>query len=465
MPALRHLLILAALLAVAGPAAAEPAEAQDSVRTFQVQVETRAESTRTADRDSLMSEIRRYTAMIGDLRDSLETGRGELRFSPEQKLRLEESIGEISKVVERISAELGRMEFEVRDNTISLLDEAGEGIVITIPENLDEQLSEGFHALSEIILSELPDTVRMDAQRHLTWLGKKPPKPPASARKLVQGDIVKVGDDLLVAGNEDVRGDVVVVMGNAEIRGRVDGTVVVILGNLQLGEDAEVTGEVVAVGGRLDRAEGAVAGGVTVIDPVGSRRSLTPQTVLGGGVRGFLLSQAFFLAMLVVAVIAAVATPEARFQAMERSLAGAPAVTFGIGLLAAIGGHVVAIVLIAVLVLTVIGIPVALLAWLLMVILGVVATAVVASLLGEKLLGAVGWSTSGRWVRVLVGVAMLHTLSLLGGLLGVVGGGAAAVGLSAVGFMVKVTAYLLGLGALASTRFGSSRPPSASTST
>lgn len=461
MPVLRSLLILSALLAVAGPALAGPAEAQDSVRTFEVQVETRAEAVRGAGRDSLMSEIRRYTAMIGDLRDSLETGRGELRITPEQKQRLEASISEISKVVERISAELGRMEFEVRDNTISLLDEAGEGIVITIPENLDEQLSEGFHALSEIILSELPDTVRMDAQRHLTWLGKKPPKAPGSARKVVQGDIVKVGDDLLVAANEDIRGDVVVVMGNAEIRGRVDGTVAVILGNLQLGDEAEVTGEVVAVGGRLDRAEGAVAGGVTVIDPVGSRRSLTPQAVLGGGARGFLLSQALFLAMLIVAMIAAVATPGRRFEAMEQSLAGAPAVTFGVGLLAAIGGHVVAIVLIAVLVLTVIGIPVALLAWLLMVIVGVVATAVVASLLGGRLLQAVGWSASGRWIRVLVGIVLLHALSLLGGLLGVVGGGAAAVGLSAIGFMVKVGAYLLGLGALVGTRFGATRTGSA----
>ncbi len=126
----------------------------------------------SAERDSLLLEIRRYSALIGDLRDSLGTDRREIRLSPEHRARLENSIGELSKVIEQISTELGRMEFEVKDNTISLLDETGQGIVINIPENLDDQLSQGFHALSQIILAEPPDTVRAGAQRQLSWLNR-----------------------------------------------------------------------------------------------------------------------------------------------------------------------------------------------------------------------------------------------------------------------------------------------------
>ncbi|MFN2372156.1 MAG: hypothetical protein ABR506_13530, partial [Candidatus Krumholzibacteriia bacterium] len=261
----------------------------------------------SAQRDSLLLEIRRYSAMIGDLRDSLTTEHGEIRLAPEDRARLERSIGDISKVIESISTELGRLEFEVRDNTISLLDEGGKGIVITIPENLDEQVSQGFHALSQIILSELPDTVRMDARRHLSWLGQSPPRPPRGARKVVQGNVVKVWDDLLVPWGEDVRGDVVVVFGNSEVQGRVDGNVVVVFGNLQLGDSAEISGQVVTVGGRLVQDEGASAGDVFVLDPLGARRGLTSYGVFGGGLRGFLVSQFLFLLMLTVALVAAMA--------------------------------------------------------------------------------------------------------------------------------------------------------------
>lgn len=412
----------------------------------------------SAQRDSLLLEIRRYSAMIGDLRDSLTAGKGEIRLDPQDRARLERSIGDISKVIESISAELSRLEFEVSDNTISLLDERGKGIVITIPENLDEQVSQGFHALSEIILSELPDTVRMDARRHLTWLDKRSPRPPRGARKVVQGNVVKVWDDLLVPWGEDVRGDVVVVFGNSEVQGRVDGNVVVVFGNLQLGDSAEVTGQVVTVGGRLVQDEGASAGDVFVLDPLGARRSLTSYGVFGGGLRGFLVSQFLFLLMLTVALVAAVAAPTRRFTAVLAALRGAPTAALGYGVLATLVGHLVILVLIAVLVLTVIGIPVALLVWLALLVAGVVATAVVAAALGERVCRGRDGGCPSRWVAVLVGMALLHALSFLGSLLGTVpGAGAAALAFSVAGLAVKLLAYVLGVGALAMSRFGGAR--------
>ena len=411
-----------------------------------------------AERDSLMQEIRRYSLLLGDLRDSLTTEDGELHLSPEDRARLERSIGEFSTVVERIGTELSRMEFQVKDNTISLLDDAGEGIVITIPDNLDEQLSQGFHALSEIILSELPDTVRVDAQRHLTWLGQRPPRPPQGLRKVVQGNVIKVWDDLLVPWGEDVRGNVVVVFGNSEVQGRVEGNVVVVFGNLQLGESAEVTGQVVTVGGRLDQIEGAAVGDVFVLDPLGARRGLSPLSLAGGGVRGFLVCQSLFLLMLTVALVAAAGAPEQKFRKVQAALSGAPAASLGIGVLATIGIHLGALVLVAVLVLTVIGIPVALLVWLALLVAGVIATAVAAAALGERVCRGREGGCPSRWLAVLVGMLLLHLVSFGGSLMGALPGmsGAGTV-VSGLGALVKICAYFFGVGALVMSRFGTAR--------
>src|SRR5690606_10301808 len=89
--------------------------------------------------------------------------------------------------------------------------------------------------------------------------------------------------------------------------------------------------QVVTVGGRLVQDEGASAGDVFVLDPLGARRSLTSYGVFGGGLRGFLVSQFLFLLMLTVALVAAVAAPTRRFTAVLASLRGAPAWARGCG--------------------------------------------------------------------------------------------------------------------------------------
>jgi len=186
----------------------------DSVDMVEVGTWVEVES---SSRDSLMVEIRRYSRMIGDMRDSLTHGGGDHDLSHEQRLVIEQNIEEISQVVEQIGVELSELEFEIKDNTISLVNEAGEGIIINIPENLDEHLSEGLEILSQIILSELPDSIDFDRDHGWDWSGFAPHTPNAP-RKIVQGNIIKIGDDLHVPAGDDVRGDVVVVFGNAEIR-------------------------------------------------------------------------------------------------------------------------------------------------------------------------------------------------------------------------------------------------------
>ena len=225
-----------------------------------------------------------------------------------------------------------------------------------------------------------------------------------------------------------------------------------------------MTGQVVTVGGRLDQDAGATAGDVFVLDPLGSHRSFSPSALLGGGLRGFLVSQALFVLMLMVALGATAIAPTRRFARVLAMVRESPASSLGYGVLIAIGGHIVILLLAAVLVLSVIGIPVALLVWVALVIAGVIATAVAAAALGERVCRGREGGCPSRWIAVLVGMLLLHALSFLGSAMGLVSGAEAAATLfSVAGLLVKIGAYFTGVGALVMSRFGSDRQAGKST--
>ena len=440
------------------PAVFAQAEAQTG-RVIQVRRATSAseDTLHDSSRDSLMIQIEHYSTIVESLRDSLDTGT-DLEISPEQRESFETSISEISLVIERISAELSDLEFQIEDNTISLLDESGAGIIIRIPEDLDEQLSKGLEAVTEMVLREFPDSLNFGGQEHRwVWPGaREAPQP--KRHRIVDGNLIKLWDDLLVAGEEDVRGEVVVVFGNAEIVGRVDGNVVVVFGDLRIDAAAEVTGQVIAIGGRLDQERGAQVGDVVVVDPFGGPRGFRPTSVMDMGWQGFLFCQGLFLLMLAVALTATVAAPAKRFRAVLDTLGGQPAAATGIGVLAAVGAHFVVIILAAVLVLTVIGLPLAVLLALAMIVAGVIATAVAAATVGELVCRRAGGCPS-RWAAVLVGMVLLHSVSFFGSLMGLAPGlHLPAMLLSIIGGLLKLTAYMAGVGALAISRFGGRAP-------
>jgi len=427
----------------------------DSLEMVEVEQVVEVDS---SSRDSLMVEIRQYSRMIGDMRDSLAQGGGDIELSDDQRLIIEQNIAEISQVIEQIGVELSELEFEIKDNTISLVNEAGEGIIINIPENLDERLSEGLELLSQVILSELPDSIDFDQSHGWDWSGFAP-HAPAPPRKIVQGNIIKIGDDLHVPMGDDVRGDVVVVFGNAEIAGRVDGTVVVVLGNLLLDETAEVTGEVVSVGGRLDRDPSAEIGDVVSVDlwPRGFDGGLTG--IMGQGILPFLMCQGTFLLTLLLAVITVVAVPQKRFAAITETLRRSPGPSLGLGLVAAIVGHMMVAILMAVLVLTVIGVPLALLVFLALVMVIIISVAVCGASLGTRICGMVSSGCPSAWLTVVVGMSALHLFSFLGSVLSLSSGleGVANV-LVVLGVVTKTLAFLMGVGALTISRFGARQP-------
>ena len=405
-------------------------------------------------RDSLMVEIRRYSLMIADLRDSLASSEGGMELSKNQRLIIERNIEDISESIESIGVELSKLEFEIKDNTISLVNEAGEGIIINIPENLDEHLSEGLEILSQIILSELPDSIDFDHSQNWDWSGFAPHVQPPP-RKIVHGNIIKVWNDLQVPVHDDVRGDVVVVFGNAEISGRVDGNIVVVFGNLLLDETAEVTGKIVSVGGRLDQDPDAEAADVVAVDLWPRDRDRGLIGALGQGILPFLLCQGIFLLTVLLAVIAVLAAPRKRFEAIIETLRRSPGPSLGLGLITASVGQLMVAVLMAVLVLTVIGIPLALLVFLALVIVIIISVAVCGAVLGVRICGMFVSGCYSNWLTVVLGMSVLHLFSFLGSVLSLSPGleGASNV-LVVIGVSIKTLAFLFGLGALTISRFG-----------
>ena len=80
------------------------------------------------------------------------------------------------------------------------------------------------------------------------------------------GDRVRVFGDVRVGEDEAVSGQVVAVIGSVRIDGEVGDQVVAVLGSVDLGPKAVVNGDVVSVGGRVRRADGSqVRGGVTEV--------------------------------------------------------------------------------------------------------------------------------------------------------------------------------------------------------
>ena len=171
-----------------------------------------------------------------------------------------------------------------------------------------------------------------------------------------------------------------------------------------------------------------------------------------------MVCQGLFLLMLTVALLAAIGAPEERFRRVTGALTANPLNCAGVGVLVTLVVHLGAVVLAAILVLTVVGLPLALLLAVALLLAGIVATAVAAAAVGELICRGRGGCPS-RALAVAVGMVLLHLPSFMGSLFGMIGAldGLGTV-FSLLGAAVKIVAYLLGIGALTSTRLGTTRP-------
>lgn len=90
------------------------------------------------------------------------------------------------------------------------------------------------------------------------------------------GDLVVFGGNVTVEEDASLLGDLVVFGGTVVMDGVINGDIVVIGGQVRLGEQAVVNGDVATIGGQVQQAEGAVVSGDVV-------NNISPQVQLPSG--------------------------------------------------------------------------------------------------------------------------------------------------------------------------------------
>ena len=164
-------------------------------------------------------------------------------------------------------------------------------------------------------------------QRELAGAGQPAPIPPASQTpedrsrtQVTTGDVVRFGGDVSVGHDERIQGDVVALGGAVDVQGEVTGDLVAIGGAVTLGPQSVVGGDLNVVGGGLTRAPGArvmgsvheVGGGAT-----GFGRGRRWSTGFGSFWPRFgsLAATVFRMTLLVLLGLIAVASPAAQSSA------------------------------------------------------------------------------------------------------------------------------------------------------
>jgi hypothetical protein len=454
------LLLWAALIGCSLPAAwgqaAPPKPAPPTPASAAAPKVVLADTLDEAARESLLVEVRKYTQLLTTLRDSLQEvereGLGDQRAGKELDLAFEELGGAISELSDQLSG----LNLDIGDQSISLRDRNGGGIQIDIPENLGEQISRGLSSITAAILSELPDTLDLqaEARRLPEVLRVRRPVPP---RRVRSGDAIKLWDDILVDEDEEIHGNVVVVFGNAMVAGRVDGDVIGIFGDVELGARAEVSGQVFALGRLYQDDTAKVDGDVVVLNPPFLPNEFEGlDTFFRGGWLSFLARQVEFLLIALLVLLLLVILPERRLKSARQALSDHPGGCFGYGLLATLLGHVGLVVLFLVLVLTVIGIPLALLLVLGYIAFGLTAVTLAALQVGARACASLHISWRQPWTVALCGLALLHLISFLSSVLGLWPPlRPLAILFGVLGIAVKFLAFCYGVGAIVLSRLGS----------
>lgn len=405
--------------------------------------------------DSLRISIERRLLRIGELKDSL---------SVEHDEEFSEAIEDLGHVFQELEEQLRGIDVTVDDEMLKFTSPDGE-LRIDIPENWGERVSQGLSAITATILSELPDTLDFekgleDFQRSAeSWRIDilDDDEPEAPELKIISDEIFSTGDEVVVAANERVAGNVVVLFSDATVMGQVDENVVVIGGVLTLGKDAEVLGDAVSVFGSLRRDDDAsVSGTVVSIGGEGLAGDFVGLPDLAYGWTGVVikLSGLLVLGLLILLVFALL--PHDRLDAAEKYLAHTSGRSFAAGLLWLSIGHLLLLLTMALLIVTVIGIPVAALLGIVYLLLGIVSVGVVARVLGERLCRRFCSGDRAAWWTLLVGLLLI----LLPGTLGTLFGGLSGFGplgrlFEILSLAVHITVYCFGSGAVLGSRFGS----------
>ncbi len=296
------------------------------------------------------------------------------------------------------------------------------------------------------------------------------PEPTARRPRRSVGDRVRIFGDVVVEANEEVTGEVVAVLGSVRIDGEVGNQVVAVLGTVDLGPKAIVHGDVVSVGRRVRRSEGAqVRGGVTEVafaDPdvhfdfpwfgIGGWR---PWWVGGFGAFPRLLGSGFRALLLVLLTWLALVVARAQVERSAERVSDNPIKATLVGLAAEIVIGPVLILTAIVLAITIIGIPLLLLlpfAVLVLLLLALVGFSGTAYAVGQWTRRRFGLGGQAAYLDVALGVFVILLPVLLGRIVALAGWPATPVAflLIACGLAVECIAWASGFGAVLTNAFG-----------
>lgn len=285
-----------------------------------------------------------------------------------------------------------------------------------------------------------------------------------SRPRRARGERVNVFGDVHVAEDEEVGGDVVAVIGDVRVDGYVRGQVVAVLGSVQLGPKSIVNGDVVSVGGRVDRAAGAQPrGGVTQVAVGGPNIHIDPWfrgwgPGWGFGFPGFgavprLIGSGFRLLLLLLLAGMALVIARPTVEAAAQRAADDPVKTTLVGLAAEL--LILPVMLLAALVflMTIILSPLIVLlpfVLLLMVLMALAGFTGVAGALGRWTQRRFGLASSGSFVAIALGVVIVLLPLLVGRLIAIGGWPLApfATWFIAIGFIFELLVWACGLGAV-----------------
>jgi hypothetical protein len=301
--------------------------------------------------------------------------------------------------------------------------------------------------------------------------------PPADAPRRVRTarERVRVFGDVFVARDEAVR-EAVAVFGSVKVDGEVHDQVVSVFGSVELGPDAVVHGDVVSVGGRVRRAQGArTLGAVTEVSmaeisigdpdfrmnvPHWFRGWGGPFYWFGGGFGAVPKMVGTTVRLGLILLVAGIALLLARpaVEGAARRVADEPVKATLVGLAAQLLVFPVLLLTALLLVITVIGIPLILLlpfVVLLLVIMAVVGFTGTGAAVGSVVLRKLGVANPAPFLEVATGILVVLSPLLLGRLLAFGGWSVApiAVLLVTLGFIVELLAWSSGFGAALTNSF------------
>ena len=278
------------------------------------------------------------------------------------------------------------------------------------------------------------------------------------------GERVRVFGDVTVGADESLSGQVVAVLGSVRIEGEVEDQVVAVMGSVYLGPRAVVNGDVVSVGGRVRRAEGArVRGNITEVSLAdanvafgswdGPRWGGVPPLV--GDFSGFpqLVGTSFRFLLLVLLASIALLVARRTVESSAQRVSDAPVQTAIVGVVAQLLLVPALVLTIIVLAISIVGIPLLLLmpfAILLLVLMALAGFSGTVFAVGQGVRRRLGMTASPAFVDIFIGVLVVLLPLLLGRLLALGGwpGAPLAFVLLACGFAVEYLAWSSGFGAV-----------------